>query len=628
MGSPKEPPIQNRGLLLLAVVVRGERVGRGGRCGDETRGEQQQQQAWQASSSARGAISDVTASLLLLLLLLPSTPTRAVHAVHHRTARRESPQRKVACSLALATEPRRAMRLRGVVGRAGAVAGRELRRSGAGGVRWHPAWRECVRAASSTPPPSTPTPTPTPPPHPTPTITESERDRHRRVADETHRLFEAAEDKAELRALQLTAISWSSVQRALAGNLVISGLKFVIFVQTGSSAMLAEALHSLIDSGNQGLLLRGLYDASRTPDKLHPMGYGKAGFFWALVSALSMFWTGFGASVTHAANQLYNPPELFMVSREMLLVLSASFLLDGYVLGRTLYELRSTVPKGQSVLGYLASGEVRDPFVLAVLYEDAAACTGVVIAASGIALTHYTGDVSYDTLACFAIGFLLGGVALRLVRLNQRFLLGASVDDAIVNDIRGMLKKRPAINAVYDVQTQWLSPTAFSFKAEVDFDGYILSQRLENDYLPRFREATTAVAAAVAAGDGAAHASAAGAAAATSSDDTLRMLMHFFAEDVTRLIELEVKDCEMAIRAKYPSCAFIELEPDSRKSFVRKSDGRAWTFALKEGARGEMLARITKDLDNVQRHLQRKLSERPVGPGGPGGDGSSSSRSS
>jgi hypothetical protein len=137
-----------------------------------------------------------------------------------------------------------------------------------------------------------------------------------------------------------------------------------------------------------------------------------------------------------------------------------------------------------------------------------------------------------------------------------------------------MLSSRHAISAVYDVQTQWISPNAFSFKAECDFDGLALSERLYDAYAELFRDAII-----------------------KNSESDLRTIMHWYAEDVTRLIELEVKEVETIIRTKYPSAAFIELEPDSKKSFVRKSDGRTW-----------LLDKMSRDIVDVEKRLERKMS--------------------
>jgi zinc transporter 9 len=181
---------------------------------------------------------------------------------------------------------------------------------------------------------------------------------------------------------------------------------------------------------------------------------------------------------------------------------------------------------------------IRDPFMAAVFLEDLAACGGVLVAATGIGLSAVTGNPLWDSLASIAIGGMLGGVAVRLVTMNQRYLLGHAVDDDTVTAIERIIMGRPSIDSVRDVQTQWFGPATFGFKAEVDFDGTYLAARLQDSYEKLFLESPD-----------------------LSKD--LPLLLAFYAEDVTRLVERELQDIESRIRAVYPEAAFIELEPDS-----------------------------------------------------------------
>ena len=128
---------------------------------------------------------------------------------------------------------------------------------------------------------------------------------------------------------------------------------------------------------------------------------------------------------------------------------------------------------------------------MAVLMEDSAACAGVLMAVSGIGMTNVTNNVHWDIFASISIGGLLGCVAVYLVRLNQRLLLGLSIDDEIEDDINSMLMSRPSIEAVHSVQSQWVGPSAFNYKAEVDFDGTYLAAQLHRNYEPMFVETKT-----------------------------------------------------------------------------------------------------------------------------------------
>ena len=123
--------------------------------------------------------------------------------------------------------------------------------------------------------------------------------------------------------------------------------------------------------------------------------------------------------------------------------------------------------------------------------------------------------------------------------MNQRLLLGQSVDRATEKNIQNLLMSRPAIEAVHSVQSQWVGPAAFNYKAEVDFDGTYLAAQLHREYEPMFTESTHLKA-------------------------DLPLMLAWYAEDVTRLVEKEVKASESLIRASFPQAVHIELEPDSK----------------------------------------------------------------
>lgn len=331
-----------------------------------------------------------------------------------------------------------------------------------------------------------------------------------------------------------------NVRRALAGNVIICVAKLGASISSGSSSMFSEFIHSVVDCGNQSLLLIGLRDSSHVADRKHPYGYGKSVYFWALVSALGTFFLGAGVSGTQAWGELMEP-SLSNISWEVWSVLGLSFLIDGYVLQKTITDIRETMPENKGRTPFLSYvSTIRDPATMAVLLEDGAACLGILIAIAGITASSATGMPIFDGIAGLGISGLLATMGLVLVRINHRFLLGQAVDPEITNGIEKILLAQRSIDGVHSVMSQWTGPESFSYKAEVDFDGTFLAAKLMPRYQKEFLEAKD------------------------SLDQELRVLLSWYAEDVMRTVEREVRHVEAEIRREYPGAEFIELEPMSK----------------------------------------------------------------
>ncbi|KAL7437367.1 hypothetical protein ACHAXM_009084 [Skeletonema potamos] len=355
----------------------------------------------------------------------------------------------------------------------------------------------------------------------------------------------ALEQKLQEQMAVSRATTTQNVQRALAGNFVIASAKLAAAISSGSSAMLSEFVHSVVDCGNQALLLVGLNSSQHAPDRSHPYGYGKAIYFWALVSALGTFFLGAGVSMTHAVGELIDPSVTTEVPWEVWGVLGMSFVVDGYVFSKTVQGVKASMRidgsqgKNMSFWTY-ATTKVRDPATVAVLLEDGAACLGVVLAIGGIGMTQYTGLPIFDGMAGIGISALLGVMGIALVNVNHRYLIGHGVDKATREDIEQIILSRRSIDNVHAVQTQWTGPDTFSYKAEVDFDGTFLAAKLMPRYQQEFFDARE------------------------SLDRDLRVLLAWYAEDVMRAVEREIRHIEEEIRKKYPAAQYIELEPMSK----------------------------------------------------------------
>jgi cation diffusion facilitator family transporter len=241
---------------------------------------------------------------------------------------------------------------------------------------------------------------------------------------------------------------------ALAGNLAIAATKFVAASVTSSSAMWSEGIHSLVDSGNQALLLWGLHRASRPADARFPFGYGKEVYFWSFVVALVVFATGAGLSLYEGVSHLRHPAEM-RSPLVNLVVLGVAMLLEG---GSWLLAVRqfSRMRKGRGVVE--AVKRVKDPTVIAVLFEDSAALAGLAVAAAGIALTGATGDPVYDGAASIVIGLILAGTAAWLAFETKGLLIGESANREVVAEIRRLAERYPEVQRVNEILTMHMGP--------------------------------------------------------------------------------------------------------------------------------------------------------------------------
>ena len=256
-----------------------------------------------------------------------------------------------------------------------------------------------------------------------------------------------------------------AVYGALAANLAISAVKFAAAVLTGSSAMLSEGVHSLVDTANQVLLLVGLRQSRRPADDRHPFGYGPELYFWGLLVAIALFGIGGGLAFYEGVAHLQNPVEATSAVWN-LAVLAFAFAFDGasWLLARR--ELRRDLP---GLTLWQAFRQSPDPSVYTVLAEDTADLVGIVLAALGIALAHITGDPMWDGLASIAIGLLLAGVSFALVGTARRFLTNQSADPAVVASIHAIAEADPDVERAARPLTMHLGPTEVFVAVELTY---------------------------------------------------------------------------------------------------------------------------------------------------------------
>lgn len=262
---------------------------------------------------------------------------------------------------------------------------------------------------------------------------------------------------------------------ALAANFGIAVAKFVAAAITGSSAMLTEGFHSVVDSLNQILLLYGQKRAARPPDELHPAGYGRELYFWSFVVAILIFATGAGLSIFEGVVHLRDPepPQDATVAYA---VLALSFVLEG---ASWMTAVRA-FGQGKGEQGWWqAIRRSKDPPAFIVLFEDSAALVGLIIAGAGIWLSHTLGDARWDGIASIAIGGVLGVVAILLARESKGLLIGERASPQLIAAIRAALDERAEVTGVGEVLTVHLGPQSVFVSASVDFRDAVPVGRIE-----------------------------------------------------------------------------------------------------------------------------------------------------
>ena len=262
----------------------------------------------------------------------------------------------------------------------------------------------------------------------------------------------------------------SSVVWAIFGNTIVMIAKMVAFIITGSGSMLAESVHSLADVLNQSLLYLGVKRASKAPDQEQARGYGREQFVWSLISAVGIFFLGCGVTLYHGVHHLISPPSHVTTDHEFMIGLSVlcfSLIVEGWVFFVALRAAKRQA-RDLPMMTYLKSDA--DPALLAVLLEDGAACLGIILAFMGIALTHYTGLHIWDTMGTLVIGLLLGGIAVWLVKINARLLVGRGLKPEDMKRISDHMNQQPYIENLDHAHSEAIGPGRFELQLELDFD--------------------------------------------------------------------------------------------------------------------------------------------------------------
>ena len=262
---------------------------------------------------------------------------------------------------------------------------------------------------------------------------------------------------------------------ALAGNLAIAATKLAAALWTGSSAMLSEAIHSAVDTGNQGLLLLGLRRSARPPDATHPFGYGMEIYFWSFAVALMIFSLGGALSLYQGIHKILDP-EPIRDAWVNFAVLGASVLFEGLSLRTGWREMRERFPTETLPAVLRAS---KDPGLFAVLLEDAAALAGLAVALVGLTLARILDAPAWDGVASLGVGAVLVAAAVFLARETLSLMSGESASRAVLDRVRAVLAADPRVVRAEEVLSLHLGPGSILICAALDLDDRLDSKGVE-----------------------------------------------------------------------------------------------------------------------------------------------------
>ncbi|MEO8820510.1 MAG: cation diffusion facilitator family transporter [Ginsengibacter sp.] len=262
------------------------------------------------------------------------------------------------------------------------------------------------------------------------------------------------------------AQSNSSIYGALISNALIAVIKFIAAFFSGSSAMLSEGIHSLVDTSNEFLLLLGIKRSKRPADKKHPFGYGQELYFWSLIVSVLVFGLGGGMSIYEGISHIGNPKPLTDVFWNYL-VLGSAFIFEAISITISIKGfLKHSHHKGNFFQKLRAS---KDPGFFLVIYEDAADIAGLIIAFAGVTLSHYFHEPLLDGLASILIGIVLTIIAIIMIIESHNLLIGESAELYILEELEYLLTNDDDVVVVQTPLTMQLSPDEILLALNLEF---------------------------------------------------------------------------------------------------------------------------------------------------------------
>lgn len=254
------------------------------------------------------------------------------------------------------------------------------------------------------------------------------------------------------------------IYAAFLGNALIAITKFIAAFISGSSAMVSEGIHSVVDTGNQVLLLYGLKRSKRPADKQYPFGYGKEIYFWSFAVAIMIFAVGAGVSLYEGIHHLFHPEPIrnFIVNY---IVIGLAVIFES-VAWMFAWKEFSASQRGKGIFRTVHRG--KDPSLFVVLFEDSAALIGLFAALAGNILCQFTGNYIFDGIASTLIGMVLGGTAIWLAYETKGLLIGESATPEVVSGVEEIVQDFPMIASTNEILTLHMGPHYILVNLSVD----------------------------------------------------------------------------------------------------------------------------------------------------------------
>lgn len=276
----------------------------------------------------------------------------------------------------------------------------------------------------------------------------------------------------------------AAVFAALAANVLVAISKFIGYFISGSAAMLNESIHSVVDCGNQLLLLFGNKRANRGQSELHQFGEGRAKYFFSTIVATMLFFGGGILGIMEAIDKLFHPSHEVNSPWVVILILIFGMIVEGYSLRIAMKEIAELNSEKLATLAFLR--ESRHSEILIIFTEDFCAVIGLTLAMAGTLLTMVTNNPTFDALSGLLIGVLLTGAAIFLAREFYSLIVGESVTASDLNKIKQAFQRND-VEKLIDIKTIHLSPNEIMVAAKIDLldtqedQGYAIVNLIEEE---------------------------------------------------------------------------------------------------------------------------------------------------